>query len=86
MLRWGHFVLFALATIEYILERPSTIKEAQNDEDDKKLALFKVINRDGTLKLTSRILSSISVFIYQGTVFYAQMVLISTLMVQDASG
>ena len=49
MLRWGHFVLFALATIEYILERPSTIKEEQNDEDDKKLALFKVINRDGTL-------------------------------------
>ena len=25
-------------------------------------------------------------FIYQGTVFYAQMVLISTLMVQDATG
>ena len=68
MLQWGHFLLFTFATIEYICERPSKIPEEQNDEDDKKLALVKVINRDGTQNLTARIFSSISMFIYQGIV------------------
>jgi len=58
------------------MSQPSKIPESESeekeqDEDSKKLALAKVINRDNSKKLFASILSILSVFIYQITVFYA---------------
>ena len=91
MLRWAHFILFVLAIFSAMLEKPSKIpapdadteKGADEDEDRTRL---KIYHRDGSKKLFSRILSTISVFIYQGSVFYAQMVLANQLIDCDTSG
>lgn len=86
MLRWGHFILFTLSMIEGWISLPSAINEesvADTEavaDEDKKLATVKVIHRDGHKKLIARILATISVFIYQGNVFYAQLVLAKGLL------
>ena len=40
----------------------------------------KLYHRDGNKKLFARILQTCAVFIYQGTIFYAQMVLTDELI------
>ena len=45
---------------------------------------LKMTHRDGSCKLLARILSTISVFVYQGAVFFAQMTLADALV--DCSG
>ena len=112
MLRWGHFLLFALAMIQYLVSRDSPIgtlpekeqveplADGENSSDRKALKelaereaqaqmayerdMLKIQHRDGDWKLFSRICATISVFAYQGTVFYAQLVLGHSLI--DCSG
>ena len=90
MNRWGHFILFTFAIIEGIANRPSEIPDAKDSDAESKLqdshASLKVLHRDGSWKLFSRILSTLSVFIYQGTVFYAQMVLATEMINCDSTG
>ena len=81
LLRWGHFALFMLAIFEAIASRPSPIPETKSadieNKDEAQVARDsqKIANRDGSWKLFSRICNTLSVFIYQGTVFFAQMTL-----------
>ena len=83
LLRWAHFVIFTLAILQMVLNWASPIESkvkkieqaADVEEQDKRLLTMKVVHRDGGKKLMSRIFATISVFAYQGTVFYAQMVL-----------
>ena len=79
-LRWAHFFLFTLALAEAYLNRPSPVPPTIDEEDEDGLAKYRVIHRDGGYKLLSRIFGCISVFVYQGTVFYAQMVLAEELV------
>jgi hypothetical protein len=57
----------------------SEIPEEKDSDAEEKLlerqTTLKVLHRDSSWKLASRIMSTLSVFIYQGTVFYAQKVL-----------
>lgn len=81
MLRWSHFILFTLAMIESYCNMPSkftdqasefdTEQSAADSEQEKFKEQMKLYHRDGSWKLFSRILSSISVFVYQGAVFNA---------------
>ena len=81
VLRWGHFILFTLAIIEAFANNPSDIPsleesaDKEKNEEDEELTKYKIYHRDGSWKLLSRILATISVFVYQGAVFYAQKVL-----------
>lgn len=81
LLRWGHFALFMLAIFEEIASRPSNIPDIKSndiekkDEAEEEKQALRIANRDGSWKLFSRICNTLSVFIYQGTVFYAQMTL-----------
>ena len=85
MLRWAHFFLFALSMAEAWMNRPSPIPPTIDEEDDDGLAKHRIMHRDGSYKLLSRIFACIAVFVYQGTVFYAQMVLADTLVDCTAS-
>ena len=79
MLRWGHFFLFALAAIGHFCQKNSPVPSIEEQEGpglDREGKMVRIIHRDGSKKLFARILSIISVFLYQGTVFYAQMVLV----------
>lgn len=93
MLRWSHFILFSLAMIESYCNMPSKIKsdDAQLDSErgsqsaaDQTKETLKMYHRDGSWKLIARVLSSFSVFVYQGSVFNAQMVLYDDIFVCDA--
>ena len=88
VLRWAHLTLIILAACQSALNRPSKIPEIEDnfgeDEDGEKervLAKTKVIHRDGSYKLFSRVLASVQVFVYQGAVFYAQMTLANALFI-----
>lgn len=75
--------------IEVLVSHPSKIPERSEDEETKEedeIARLKIQHRDGTWKLFARILATLSVFGYQGTVFYAQLVLGHDLLLQDAHG
>lgn len=75
MLRWAHFILFTLAMLEQLMNRnsdiPDTEIEPTLDESQRRVAELKVEHRDSSRKLFARILGTISVFVYQGTVFFA---------------
>lgn len=89
LLRWGHFTLFTLAMIEVWVSQPSKIPERSEDEETKEedeIARLKIQHRDSTCKLFARILATLSVFGYQGCVFYAQLVLGHDLLKQDGDG
>ena len=90
LLRWGHFVLFMLAIFEAIANQPSDIpiskKDEENNEEELEREKQVIANRDGSWRLFSRICNTLSVFIYQGTVFYAQMVLADALIDCSAGG
>jgi len=89
LLRWGHFSLFMLALIEAWANTPSSIPEKSRDEETKEedeIARLKIMHRDSQFRLFARILATISVFGYQGIVFYTQFVLSHALLVQNAAG
>jgi|Transcript_6940 hypothetical protein len=86
LLRWAHFTLIFLAIIQSFVNRPSTVPEVvelgpEAIEDERELEKSKVIHRDGSFKLFSRMLATLSVFVYQGAVFFAQMVLAKDLFI-----
>ena len=92
LLRWGHFILVVFSLIEIVLTRPSAIPpkseaeiEAPPTEEEKEMANDKLYHRDGSKKLFARILETCAVFIYQGAIFYAQMVLADELIDCSAS-
>lgn len=95
MLRWSHFILFTLAMIETYFTTPSKIKDKEDSPDfengteseaDQTKATLKMYHRDGSWKLMARVLSSFSVFVYQGSVFNAQMVLYDDMFRCDDEG
>jgi len=88
-LRWAHFVLFTLSLIEAYCNRPSAVPEKKTEsetQEELEIEQLKIYHRDGSWKLFARICSTISVFAYQGTVFYAQLCLASHLLVMTADG
>ena len=73
LLRWAHFILIILAAIQSFVNKPSKIPDVddgpldENDDEAKEnreLEKTKIIHRDGSYKLFSRILASLQVFIY----------------------
>ena len=87
LLRWAHCILFMLATLQGFLDYPSDIEKAEQktegeelNEDEKEKAKWEVEHRDGYKKLFSRLCATVSVFLYQGSVFFAQMVLADNLI------
>lgn len=73
--------------LEKLFTRPSSIPpkkeeelEAPLTEEQREMADNKLYHRDGNKKLFARILQTCAVFIYQGTIFYAQMVLTDELI------
>jgi len=75
LLRWSHFGLFCLALIEGYLNLPSNIdkkeKKESSEDDDKDMEKLKLYHRDGSFKLFARVCATISVFLYQGAIFFA---------------
>lgn len=66
VLRWAHFTIIILASCQAALNKPSKIPEIEDNfgegEDGEKariLAKTKVIHRDGSYKLFSRVLASV---------------------------
>ena len=57
------------------------VTEDGNQSLEKFKEWAKVYHRDGSWLLSVRVLNTISVFIYQGTVFYAQQALFETLVI-----
>ena len=86
VLRWGHFILFSLAAIEAYANSPSDIPDMEKKDEEEldaeatELEKYKIYHRDGSWKLFSRVCGTISVFVYQGAVFYAQKVLADELV------
>ena len=87
LLRWGHLILVVLSILEKILTRPSAIPPKKEEEleapltpEDKEMVDNKLYHRDGHKKLFARILQTIAVFTYQGTIFYAMMILTDELI------
>ena len=87
LLRWGHLILVVLSILEKILTRPSTIppkkendSEAPLTPEEREMADNKLYHRDGGKKLFARILQTIAVFTYQGTIFFAMMTLTDELI------
>lgn len=74
LLRWVHLAVFLIGILNEYLKMASPIKEeaedADGEEQDTKLKNMKVVHRDGGKRLISRVLATIEVFAYQGTVFY----------------
>ena len=56
------------------------------NEEEAKTNKTKIIHRDGSYKLFSRILASIQVFVYQGAVFFAQMTLANQFFIPNTTG
>ena len=79
MLRWSHFALFSLALFSFLGNIDSEIKPIDENKDGKidqyeiASAELRRRNRDSVWKIMSRILDTISVFLYQGAVFYVQL-------------
>ena len=75
MLRWAHFWLFMLAILEEWLQMPSPTPPKSsveyNDSKQQEMDKMKVHHRDGGFKLFSRVCATVSVFVYQGAVFFA---------------
>jgi len=76
MLRWAHFLLILLSAGQAILSRSSKIDEEgvqdrinNNDSDD--LTIMKLVYRDNTKRLFGKILGTVTIWVYQTTVFYA---------------
>ena len=79
MLRWAHCILFTLAIFSFYAKIESDIKVVDLDGDGKlsadevKQAEVERRHRDGVWKLFNRFADTISVFMYQGAVFYVQL-------------
>ena len=91
ILRWGHFLLFTLAAVEFWCNRPSAIDKLEDDDNEAQVVedsfgFLKVVHRDGSWKLFARVCATLSVFAYQGSVFFAQLVLANELMSCCADG
>ena len=67
LIRYGHLGLIVLNMIQAFLMRPSHIPT------DKKKSLREILHRDDTNEMIASTLNIISVFIYQGIVFFVQL-------------
>lgn len=87
-LRWGHFLVFTMAIVQGLVTRPSPVpttpSEVSENSREQEIQRIKIAHRDGTGKIFARLCNTLSMMIYQGTVFYAQMVLVDELI--DCSG
>ena len=80
VLRWGHFVQIMLSAYIFYAERDSLFSEEAYSDDKSAFENLKIrakpaqkaLHRDGSWKLSARVAKTFSVFVYQGTVFYAQ--------------
>ena len=77
ILRWAHFLLFALAILTIFATKDSDIPNKETDEKSSEEEIareqMEIIHRDSVWKLLGRICDTISVFSYQGAIFYVQM-------------
>ena len=78
MLQWSHFTNFMLKWLSGYAKKKSKMPENlplvpfQNDGSIESFkASQKIIARDGSWLLFSRVLDTLAVFLYQGVVFYA---------------
>ena len=74
ILRWAHFLLFTLALFSIYSTKDSAIPESDLNEfsthDEKVIESMRVRHRDSVWKLFGRVCDTISVFCYQGAIFY----------------
>ena len=74
ILRWIHLVVFFTSILSGWADRPSNLPEDVDKHDDGEtmIDIQKVLNRDSKWRTFSRFLDTVSVFLYQCTVFFAQ--------------
>ena len=80
VLRWVHLTVFFISIISGWADRPSNlqddVKTHEEDEAGKvekpKNEINKILHRDSRWRTFSRFLDTVSVFLYQGSVFFAQ--------------
>lgn len=77
ILRWSHFLLFTLAMCSIFATKDSEIPLAEADEKSTEQEVLRekmeILHRDSVWKLFGRVCDTISVFCYQGAIFYVQM-------------
>lgn len=90
LLRWAHLSLFLLSLVGIYSSFDSEIPEKETDAkstvEEVKFEELRSRHRDSVWKLTSRICDTISVFGYQGTIFFVQMTVFNLNMVCDEGG
>ena len=88
VLRWSHCLLFSLAMFSAYANIDSEISteiEAKTKEEREKEILERR-HRDSVWKLAARLADTISVFMYQGAVFYVQLNVYNNQSVCDQNG
>lgn len=74
ILRWSHFLLFSLALCSIYATKDSEIPPAEADEKSTEEEVVReqmeIHHRDSVWKLFGRVCDTISVFCYQGAIFY----------------
>lgn len=77
ILRWAHFLLFTLAILTIFATKDSEIPNSETDEKSSEEEVareqMEIIHRDSVWKLFGRVCDTISVFCYQGAIFFVQM-------------
>ena len=77
ILRWSHFLLFTLALCSIFATKDSEIPLAEPDqkatEEEVARERMEIEHRDSVWKLFGRVCDTISVFCYQGAIFFVQM-------------
>ena len=77
ILRWAHFLLFSLAMLNIFLTKDSEIPAKTTDDnstvEEQEREQMEITHRDSVWKLFGRICDTISVFCYQGAIFFVQM-------------
>ena len=74
LLRWVHLIVFVISIVSGWADRPSNLPIDANLEEDgqAKDSINRVLHRDSKWRTFSRFCDCISVFLYQGSVFFAQ--------------
>lgn len=77
LLRWAHFLLFMLALCSIYASWDSDIPIADLSDkatrEEREIENMRIRHRDSVWKLFGRVCDTISVFMYQGAIFYVQM-------------
>ena len=79
LLRWVHFAVFFISILSGWADTPSQLlTENYNKGEDEKRKLNEILHRDSKWRTFSKFLDTLSLFMYQGSVFFAQWTLVTS--------